>query len=104
MIGIVRDGYFQIAQNLYDTLRLETRDLDDGLCAAFQGSTDSIGDDVLALDELKQLVARPHARGATCGKDDGGDLWSCHHRPRSAFPRCTAVTSAMIESAISAAP
>jgi hypothetical protein len=74
VIGVVHDFHFQAVQSLSNALRREARDHNNGVSAAAQGSDRRMCDDWLAFDELEQLVARRHTRGAPCGKHDCGNL------------------------------
>src|SRR5262249_10570182 len=60
----------------------------------------------LAFDRFQELVARRHTRGAARCKHDTGDFQArtAADTRAGALPRCTAVISATMESAISAAP
>ena len=81
VVNVVGDAHFQIAQCLFDALRLETCHHDDGTSDAPKRCAYAMSDDRLAFDRFEQLVARFHAGGATGGKHDGGDLQkSCHYR------------------------
>ena len=80
----------------------KARDHDDRVGAARNSSFGGAGDDGLVLDRLQQLVARRRARGTPRRKHDGRDLRA--HEGAPPLPRCTAIISAMIERAISAAP
>ena len=98
-IRVVHNRHVETMQCVGDAIGFEACDHDHGTYdAALDRSLYNARDHGLAVDIFKQFVARPHARGASSGEHDGRDG---HFRP---LPRCTAVISAMMETAISAAP
>src|SRR5262245_42625827 len=84
-----------------DARRFEARHHNDGLGAALDGLAGDTGDNRFAADALEQFVAEREARRATGGQDNGRDLRAHQRDP---LPRCTAVISPTMDSAISAAP
>src|SRR6188474_330261 len=96
-VRVIDDGQFETMQGSGDTVGFEAGDHDDGADGATcERCLCNARDHGFAVNELQELVALPHARGAPGGEHDGRDS---HFRP---LPRCTAVISAMIETAISA--